>query len=87
MSGGGLLSKFDIFKHELVPKAIVLSKEEVEELKKLYGIRKEQLPWIRKNDPMCKALGAKPGDVIKITRKSEIGGETVYYRVVIEKGD
>ncbi|MDH5806574.1 MAG: DNA-directed RNA polymerase subunit H [Candidatus Verstraetearchaeota archaeon] len=83
MSGGGLLSKFDIFKHELVPKAIVLSKEEVEELKKLYGIRKEQLPWIRKNDPMCKALGAKPGDVIKIIRKSPVAGEAIAYRYVV----
>ncbi|MEM0100612.1 MAG: DNA-directed RNA polymerase subunit H [Candidatus Methanomethylicaceae archaeon] len=77
------MSKFDIFKHELVPKAIVLSKEEVEELKKLYGIRKEQLPWIRKNDPMCKALGAKPGDVIKIIRKSPVAGEAIAYRYVV----
>jgi len=29
-------------------------------------------------------LGVKPGDMIKITRKSATAGESLYYRYVVE---
>ena len=78
-----LLVKFDILKHELVPKFTILSKEEVEALRQTYGIRKEHLPWIRKSDPICKVLGAKPGDVLKIERNSDVAGKSITYRYVV----
>jgi DNA-directed RNA polymerase subunit H len=78
-----LLVKFDILKHKLVPKFTILSKEEVEALRQTYGIRKEHLPWIRKSDPICKVLGAKPGDVLKIERNSEVAGKSIAYRYVV----
>ncbi|MGP3668142.1 MAG: DNA-directed RNA polymerase subunit H [Candidatus Bathyarchaeota archaeon] len=73
---------FDIFEHELVPKHIILSKEEAEELLKKYRIKPSQLPKIKDTDPAAKALGAKPGDIIKIIRKSPTAGLAEYYRYV-----
>jgi len=77
------LVKFDILSHELVPKFSILSKEEVESLRHSYGIRKENLPWIRRSDPVCKEIGARPGDVLRIERSSEVAGKIVIYRYVV----
>jgi DNA-directed RNA polymerase subunit H (RpoH/RPB5) len=42
----------------------------------------QQLPRIREDDPVVVALKAKKEDVIRIKRKSPVGGEYNYYRVV-----
>ncbi|GAA5418715.1 hypothetical protein Stok01_00664 [Sulfurisphaera tokodaii] len=75
--------KIDPSQHELVPKHEVLSIEEAYKILKELGIKPEQLPWIRASDPIAKLVGAKPGDIIKITRKSSLSGEVVVYRYVI----
>jgi DNA-directed RNA polymerase subunit H len=75
---------FSVFEHKLVPKHIVLSKEEAEEVLKKYHIKPYQLPYIKKSDPAVKEIGAKPGDIIKIIRKSPTAGEAIAYRYVIE---
>ena len=73
-----------ILNHEYVPKHEILSEKEVEKLLKRYKLEsKMQLPKILSTDPVVKAIGAKKGDVLKITRKSMTAGEAVYYRVVI----
>ena len=77
--------KIDILKHRLVPKHRIMSEKEVEELLKKYGITKDKLPKILASDPVIKAIGAKIGDVIEITRKSSVAGQTKYYRVVVRK--
>lgn len=78
------MKKIDIEKHELVPKHTILNEQEKEEVLKRYGITLRQLPRILVSDPVIKLLNGKPGDVVKITRKSPTAGETVYYRVVIK---
>ena len=83
MNGEGEQLDFDVTKHELVPKHEVLTKEEKEELLRKYGITIKELPRILSSDPAIRNLNAKVGDVIKITRKDEIIGENVYYRVVV----
>ncbi len=75
--------KFDILKHELVPQFRILAKDEVDALRKSLGVRKENLPWMRRNDPVSKAIGAKPGHVVEITRKSQVAGQAVAFRYVV----
>ena len=72
-----------ILEHELVPKHEILKKTEVEELCKKYNITMGQLPKIKTGDPVAQVIGAKRGDVLRITRKSMSAGEAVYYRAVV----
>ena len=69
---------FNITKHKLVPKHILLSKDEKNKLLKTLQCKLHQLPKILKTDPISKYFNALPGQVFKIYRKNEI-----YYRVVI----
>ncbi|MDG7038786.1 MAG: DNA-directed RNA polymerase subunit H [Nitrososphaerota archaeon] len=75
----------DISKHVLVPKHEVINSREAIKLLEEYHIEVEQLPRITTNDPMVKALNAKAGDIIKITRNSETAGVTLYYRYVVDE--
>lgn len=76
--------EFDVRRHVLVPKHEVLSENEVGELLKRYKIQPHQLPLIKSSDPVAKAIGAKPGDILKITRTSPTAGEAIAYRYVIK---
>ncbi|EZQ03083.1 MULTISPECIES: DNA-directed RNA polymerase subunit H [Acidianus] len=75
--------KIDPRVHSLVPKHEVLSIEEAYSVLKTLGIGPEQLPWIKASDPVIKAIGGKPGDIVRIIRKSPVIGETVIYRYVV----
>lgn len=74
----------DISKHKLVPKHIILSEKDKEELLTRYNINLNQLPRILTSDPQVKALDAKVGDVIKVERESETAESSTYYRVVVQ---
>ncbi len=71
--------------HILVPKHEILTDKETEKLLEEYNISKGQLPKIFRNDPAIKKTEAKPGDVIKITRKSPTAGKTVVHKVVVKE--
>ena len=49
-----------------------------------YHCKPTDLPLIFANDPAILGLGVKPGDMIKITRKSGTSGTSLYYRYVVE---
>jgi DNA-directed RNA polymerase subunit H len=74
----------DVFKHQLVPKHEVVPRREAEELLQRLHIKAHQLPYLRADDPAARQIGAKPWDVVKITRRSATAGEVVVYRYVIE---
>jgi DNA-directed RNA polymerase subunit H len=76
--------KFNPLLHVLVPKHEILSEEEAKEVLSRYRVTPDKLPYILSSDPVVKALGAKPGQLLRITRKSPTAGESVYYRVVVE---
>ncbi|MDD1763481.1 MAG: DNA-directed RNA polymerase subunit H [Methanobacteriaceae archaeon] len=75
--------KKDILKHELVPDHVVLKKNQITKMLKEMDVHPEQLPKINLDDPVAKAIGAKEGDVIKITRKSQTAGKFISYRLVL----
>ena len=79
-----MTKKFNVLEHELVPDHILLNEEETQELLNKYKITKGQLPKIKTSDVVVKQIGAQPGDVIKIIRKSLTAGKAVAYRLVIE---
>ncbi|RLI08227.1 DNA-directed RNA polymerase subunit H [Candidatus Bathyarchaeota archaeon] len=75
---------FNIFKHEMVPEHRILSPEEARAVLEKYRVKPYQLPWIRASDPAVIAIGARPGDIIEIRRKSETAGEAIFYRYVVD---
>jgi DNA-directed RNA polymerase subunit H len=59
-------------------------RKEAEEVLEKYHCKATDLPLIFANDPAIVGLGVKPGDMIKITRKSATAGESFYYRYTVE---
>jgi DNA-directed RNA polymerase subunit H len=75
---------FDIFEHELVPRHEILTSAESEQVLTQYRIHPYQLPQIKATDPAVKAIGAKPGDILRIIRKTPTAGQHIAYRYVVE---
>ncbi len=75
---------FDIFQHKIVPKQEILSEQEKNELLMKFKVQPYQLPQISSVDPTVKAIGARPGDVLRITRRSPTAGEHIAFRYVVE---
>jgi len=73
----------NILNHELVPKHEILSAKEKREILEKFNITKDKLPKILGSDPVAKAIGAKPGDILRIERNSPTAGKTTYYRIVV----
>jgi DNA-directed RNA polymerase subunit H len=75
--------KVDPLSYHLTPKHELLTAEQAFEVLKSLGVTPDQLPWMRASDPVAKAIGARPGDLVKVTRKNPLGGEVVIYRYII----
>ena len=76
--------QFNVLKHELVPKATILSEEEAEGLKTKFHIKTlHQLPEISRFDPQALSLCLRPGQVIMLERKSNTAMTYEYYRICI----
>jgi DNA-directed RNA polymerase subunit H len=73
-----------ITNHIFQPRHEILSKNEAQEVLKKYNTKPSQLPYIMLSDKGLEDLDVRPGDIIKITRKSSTAGESVYYRYVVE---
>jgi DNA-directed RNA polymerase subunit H len=76
--------EFDVRKHVLVPKHEILSAEQAKVVLNQFKVTPHQLPLIKNSDPVVKATGAKPGDILKITRDSQTAGRAIAYRYVVE---
>ncbi len=78
------MPEFDVLTHQLVPKHEILLEKDAEEVLKNFKLNKDQLPKVLITDPTIKRIGAKVGDIIKITRDSPTAGCSEFYRMVVE---
>jgi len=75
---------YNVTEHVLVPKHEIISNEEKNEVINKYNLETEdQLPLIKKNDPVAKYHGMKVGNVCKITTHSETHGIYTKYRLCV----
>lgn len=77
----------NIVEHVLVPKHIVLSKEETDNVLQAYRAKKRDMMIIRTTDPVAKYYNMKPGDIVKIIRPSVMTVENTAYRLVVKSKD
>jgi len=76
--------QFNILNHVLVPHAVIMSDQAVADLKIRYNMKSlNDLPEISRFDPQALAMCLRPGEVIKIERKSDTALEYNYYRFCI----
>ena len=72
----------DVLNHELVPKMEVLSEPQKKKILEELSLNEDQLPRMNHDDSAAVALGANPGDLIKIKRKDPTA-KYDYYRIVV----
>ena len=78
-----IFPSFKIFDHEFVSKHEILTPEEKEKFLEEYKVQPYQLPRIKASDPAIIAVGAQPGDVVRVIRKSPTAGKYIAYRYVV----
>ena len=76
------MSEFDIQKHMLVPKHEIITEDEILTEFGVVDYNFKNLPKIKVDDPVADSIGARPGDVLRITRESQTAGVFVTYRIV-----
>ena len=78
----------NILVHHLVPEHQIIKKEEEKKVLESIRASKDELPKIRKSDPVIQVLEAahgtiEEGTLIRIIRESETAGISIAYRVVV----
>ncbi len=78
--------QFDITTHRMAMPHRILKEDEQTAMFKKYNVTQpaEQLPLIDSQDTMAKWIGAIPGDILEITRHSDVAGPQLYYRYVVK---
>ena len=76
--------KFKVDKHILTPKHVKLGEKEKAQVLDKYQVTSKEMPKILKTDAALRELDSKPGDMIKVIRKSQTAGESYFYRVVTD---
>ena len=74
--------QFNILKHKLVPKHMVLTDDEKSEVKEIYNIIDDKrFPEISRFDPVAQILCLRPGQLCKIIRASKTSIFSDFYRI------
>ncbi len=82
------MTDINVLVHHLVPEHQIVKKEEEENILKSLKASKDELPKIRKSDPVIKILESaygsiEEGTLIRILRESKTAGVSIAYRVVV----
>lgn len=77
-----------MLEHKLVPEHRLLAPEEADQVLKSLKITRDQLPKIRKTDPVIRVLEKIHGDIaegsiVKIMRLTQTAGVSEAYRLVV----
>ena len=76
--------QFNILNHTLVPPHRIISKEEIEIVKRKYNILDNMLfPEISRFDPVAQVIFIRPGEICEIIRPSKTAIESKYYRICV----
>lgn len=75
---------FNLVDHHLIPKHILLTKEEGKKVKSEYNLTNKNAPKILHTDPVARYYNMQIGDICKILRPSDKAGTTPSYRLVIK---
>jgi len=74
--------QFNVLKHSLVPKHVVLTEAQAQEVREKYNIvHDDQFPPLSRFDPAAQAIGIRPGQVCEIWRPSKTAVVAKYYRL------
>lgn len=76
---------FDVTQHIMVPKHTKLSDKERDQFLKDNNLNFIDIPKILVSDAAIQNLDAKPGDIIRIERRSPTAGWSMFYRGVINE--
>ena len=74
---------FNIFDHDFVSKHEILTPEERKRILDEFKVQPYQLPRVNASDPAIIAVGAQPGDIVRVIRKSATAGQYIAYRYVV----
>lgn len=77
----------NIVDHVLIPKHIVLSKEETDKVLEAYRAKKRDMMLIKTTDAVARYYNMQPGEIVKIIRPSVMTVEAPAYRLVIKSKD
>ncbi|KNC79637.1 hypothetical protein SARC_07973 [Sphaeroforma arctica JP610] len=73
---------YNIVQHAAVPKHVVLTNAQKQEIKKKYKIVDTAFPRLLMRDPVARYYGCTRGQVLKIIRDSPMAGKQVTYRII-----
>lgn len=82
------MTDINVLAHHLVPEHQIVKEEEEERILKSMNATKDELPKIRKSDPVIRILESayghiEEGTLIRILRESKTAGVSIAYRVVV----
>lgn len=80
--------RFNVLEHQLVPEHHIVPEEEAEKVLTALGITRDQLPKIRRSDPVIEVLEkiegpVEEGRLIRVVRNSLTAGVSEAYRLVV----
>ena len=76
--------QFNILDHTFVPRHIVLSEHDKNEVYQKYNVKEDDMmPEISRFDPVAMSIGLRPGELCHIIRTSKTAIHSDYYRICV----